>query len=98
LRGCAEASGWLCGKRLAPFQLFYDEPGSKCSWLPQVSEMEVDVKKRLLGGLTCEFNIAEPTHRECHGEALEPDNKHGKRCVITALCCAHDLAEVDRTA
>jgi hypothetical protein len=34
--------------------------------------MEVDVQKRLLGGLTRELNIAKPTHRECDGEALKP--------------------------
>jgi hypothetical protein len=54
----------------------------------------MDIQQRLLGSLTREFNIAQPTHRECHGEASKPDNKHGKRCVITALCCADDLTEV----
>jgi hypothetical protein len=48
------------------------EPGNKCSWVPQVREMEVDVEERFLGRLTCELNIAQPTHRECHGQSLIP--------------------------
>jgi hypothetical protein len=56
--------------------------------------MEVDVQKRLLGGLACQLNVSQPTYRECQSEALKPHNKYGKRCVITALSCADDFTEV----
>jgi hypothetical protein len=48
----------------------------------------------VLGRLTCGLNIGQPTHRQCHGEALKPYSKLGKGCVITALSCADDLSEV----
>jgi hypothetical protein len=73
------------------------EPGNECGWLPQVSEMQVDVQKRLLGRFTRELNIAQPTHRECHREALKTHNKRSKRDVITTLSCADDLCEVATT-
>jgi hypothetical protein len=59
--------------------------------------MEVDVQKRLLGGLTCELHIAQPTHRESHGEALKPYDKRGKRRIVTASCCTDNLFEVAST-
>jgi len=73
------------------------EPGNERSRVPQVNQMEVDVQKGLLGGLARELDIAQPTHREGHGEALKPYDKHRKRSVVTALRRGDDLSKVART-